>query len=534
MLTLGLEGKLDGGWKWNVGFSGSQNDALAWDTGNWNNQRLAAALDAVVNPANGQIVCNVTLVNPAANPGCLPLNPFGPTSASAAAIAYVQGRTQFNTVTKMNSVDGSIVGSPFSTWAGPVQTALSAEWRDLSLSVDSDAQPSMTANCTDLRFNCTAGTPLWGTNTQSNAYGSQSVREGALEVGVPLLKDVAFAQAVDLNGAVRYTDYSTSGSVDTWKLGLEWHFNDAVTARATRSRDIRAPNLNELFAPTSPTVIAATDVHTGFSGAITDISGSNLNLNPEKADTWTAGLVFRPSFIPRFSLAVDWYSISIGNAIVVLDGASPTIQNECEASGGTATVCSLIVRPLPFSNHTLANTATAFLSEPVNASIVSTKGIDVEANYRTPIAGGNLTLRALSSYQPHIFEQDYAGAPRQDYAGVPPAASTRVTLFAQYAWQDLSVNVQERWRSSYAWNADPTLVFDTPRISAAAYTDLTLSYHMQKWAEVYMTVQNLFDRQPGIWAQAGGAGIVPGLLGGFAYGDDLIGRDFTLGFRIRR
>jgi outer membrane cobalamin receptor len=93
-----------------------------------------------------------------------------------------------------------------------------------------------------------------------------SVWETALEVDAPLLKDLPRVQSLDLNSAARYTDYDTSGTVWTWKLGGEWHVNDDLSLRATRSRDIRAPNLNDLFSPALVNPAGVTDAHTGIVG----------------------------------------------------------------------------------------------------------------------------------------------------------------------------------------------------------------------------------------------------------------------------
>jgi hypothetical protein len=39
------------------------------------------------------------------------------------------------------------------------------------------------------------------------------------ELAIPLLKDLPLVSSLDANLAGRYTDYSTSGSVETWKVG---------------------------------------------------------------------------------------------------------------------------------------------------------------------------------------------------------------------------------------------------------------------------------------------------------------------------
>ena len=181
----GFSGSL-GTWKWDVsgnyGKTTLKNNFLY----NTNNDRLSAALDAVVNPANGQIVCNSTLTNPGLRPDCAPLNLFGPTSASQAALDYVFQTTHFQAQTKTTDFNASIAGSPFSIWAGPVQTAFSAEWRKTSYQSKTDADATSAPVCsTGLRFNCNANTLLW-----RNAFGNRSevsvnVKEVSAEFEAP-------------------------------------------------------------------------------------------------------------------------------------------------------------------------------------------------------------------------------------------------------------------------------------------------------------------------------------------------------------
>ena len=417
MGVAGLEGNLGDKFKWDVGYTHTENRQFTRNNANINQQRSLSALDAVdqglytTGVANGNIVCRVTLSNPGLYPGCVALNVFGPTSESQAAIDYIVAVTSYRAVTKQDDFNASIAGSFFDTWAGPVQMALSGEYRKLSYKLDSDALPTP-ANCTGIRFNCTAGTLQFVSNVLANrSRVSQTVKEIAGEVNIPLLKDVPFFQEVNLNGAGRYTHYDTSGSVKTWKVGIDWHVDDQVTFRATRSRDIRAPNLNELFAPTLINPAGANDTHTGITAQANFDSLSNPNLKPEVAQTTTAGVVLKPNFIPRFSLAIDYYRIKIGNAISIIQGNNATIQQICENSGGTSPYCDLIIRPLPFSNRTPANYPTDFLQIPQNAQAIFTRGIDIEANYSVPVAGGNLAARVLASYQPKLTTVQFAGAP---------------------------------------------------------------------------------------------------------------------------
>ena len=89
---------------------------------------------------------------------------------------------------------------------------------------------------------------------------------------IPVLKDAPFAQELSLNAAARYTDYSTSGGVSTWKVGASWIPVDSLRFRATRSRDIRAPTLNELFAAANSGQVAFLDVHTNTNARLTTTS----------------------------------------------------------------------------------------------------------------------------------------------------------------------------------------------------------------------------------------------------------------------
>jgi iron complex outermembrane receptor protein len=528
--NAGFEGKL-GKFKWDVSYLHAESVQRTSNNHNLDNQRLAAALDAVRDPASGNIVCRVTLTNPGLYPGCVPMNVFGQSTESQAAVDYVVTKTTYRATTKMDTFGGGISGSPFATWAGDVQAAISGEYRKLDYKLLSNAQP-IAADCTGLRFNCSPSTLKYISDVLGNRSPvSTEVKEAAIEVDVPLLKDVPFFQSLNVNGAGRYTDYDVSGSVQTWKLGVDWHVNDAITLRGTRSRDIRAPSINELFAPVRITPAGTQDVHTGIVGQAPFIQSSNPNLVPEVAQTWTAGVVLRPAFIPRFSLSIDWYKIKIANAITTIQGQNPTIQNICEASNGTSSFCDLIQRPLPFSDRSAANVATGFLSRPENAQTLKTNGIDFEMNYALPIGPGNLSTRTLVSYQPKLSTVQFVGAPVLNAADTPGQAKWRVTAFLKYAIGKFAVDVQERWHAGTTYNSDRTLVYALPRLPAASYTNVTFSLNNDK-IDYFLSVRNVFNKATVAYAAVGGPAGVPGLQGGYVPGDDNLGRYFNVGFRF--
>src|SRR5690606_37046454 len=133
-------------------------------------------------------------------------------------------------------------GDLVNLWAGPLGAAFGAEYRKEE--IEAVADPVSEANG-------------WHSSNRKAISGSYDVKEIFGELAVPLVRDLPFANAIDLNLAVRYTDYSSSGGVTTWKVGGTWDLSGALRLRITRSRDIRAGNLGELFTPTAVLVTRA-------------------------------------------------------------------------------------------------------------------------------------------------------------------------------------------------------------------------------------------------------------------------------------
>ena len=542
-VDAGFDGKFGGDYTWQTSFSHSQTQQIVRQNANINNERLSAALDAVTNPSNGQTVCAVTLTNPGLYPGCSPLNVFGPTAASQAAVDYILQSTQYLSTTTMDDVSASVTGAPFSTWAGPVNTALSGEWRREGWRLNSNAQPTDPVSCVGLEYNCSASTqPYADAVTADRSPVSETVREAAIETVIPVLKDVYLAKNVSINGAARYTYYDTSGSATTWKGGLDWQFNDELSFRATRSRDIRAPTLADLYAPISKSTITITDLLTGQSPLVAQQQGGNANLKPEVGYTTTTGFVYKPEWLPSFSFSIDSFLINITNAITSVQGTNPTVQAACYASGGSSPYCALQSRPDGYTNTSAANAVTEWYSEEINISSQKTSGADIEANYVAHVFDHPIAVRFFSTYQPHIIYTT-PGLTSIDLGGVAFSSNAlqaspvwRNTLTVAFSpFENFGVNIMERERSGLKYSGDPTQIVSSPTIPAVAYTDLNLSYRQDMLAgqvEWFVNVQNLFNKQPPPAAFVGANGAV-GTFGGFVYGDDPLGAYFTVGFRYR-
>jgi outer membrane receptor protein involved in Fe transport len=551
-VMTGLEGKL-GKYSWELGLV--HGDAKLDDThnNNVNNWRLSAALDAVTN-ASGQVVCYVSTTAAAANfPGCVPINVFGPGSESQQALDYVLDSTRYIAKTVQDEVSASLSGAPFDTWAGPFNTALSVEWRKQSFSSTSGMPPTDPTRCATLGLraaltNCTTINQEWGISFGNRSKVSQTVTEGAFEFDLPLLKDAGFAKALNLNGAVRYTNYDTSGSSTTWKLGLDWNINDSWRVRGTRSKDIRAPTLNDLFAPSVPTAQNVTDLLlVGVPGATSQsqvprYEYGNPNLKAEVGNTATFGIVFEPQSLPGFSASLDAYDIRVTDAIMSFSGTDQAIQTVCYNSGGTSPYCGLQTRALGNFSRVPANIVTAWATTVYNIAEVYTWGADLELNYATRIGAHPLVLRGMLTWQPHIVYErpglstvDQGGA-SYGFGGLQASPTKRATLLVRYGFtSQLSADLQTRWRNSLSMIGDPTLATNGVPIPSFWTSNLNVNYRVPAVSgemDVFVNVQNVFDKLPPP-ANFYGTAATTGQFGGFAVGDDIIGRYFTAGLRYK-
>jgi len=313
----------------------------------------------------------------------------------------------------LNTFAGTATGEPFEMWAGPVSVALSAEHRK-------EAATGFASDF-DLARSFFAG-------NYAPTIGSYSVTEGAFETVIPLARDESWARSFDLNAAVRATDYSVSGYVTTWKVGATYNPVDDITFRVTRSRDIRAPNIGDLFSGGTSGTGTIVDKFRNETYPILTLTGGNLSLQPEKADTTGLGVVFQPTFLPGFGSSIDYYNIDIKGALAQL--GSQRIMDRCFA--GDAGLCSLIVRSAPAAGQQYGlithvnNLARNLVSQQA-------RGIDFEASYNMRLADinedwdGNLQIRGLATKVLRLDSTDIDGI-LQRGAGVGGTVATGAPL----------------------------------------------------------------------------------------------------------
>lgn len=504
-------GRISEKWRWDAYYQYGRTELDVALRNTTNRANFTRAIDAVRDPATGRIVCRSTLTDP--SNGCVPLNIFGIGVADPAAIRYVQGvATQALTLTE-DAGAVSISGDPFDTWAGPVSTVLGVEYRKEEISGTAD--PISVVNG-------------FFTGNFKPTTGDYDVKEAFFETVVPLARDMPALHRLEFNGAARYTDYSLSGDVTTWKVGLSYNPIQDLRLRAVRSRDIRAANVGELFqaGQTQRNDVVDTTRPSRPSLSILRVTSGNTALTPEIADTTSFGVVYSPSWLPQFSGSVDYYSIDIEDAIATL--GNQEIVDRCAA--GETEACTLIVRDA-------AGNITQLLAIPINVAEQKTEGFDVQASWRQDLGNfGTLTFRALVSHIENLtlingpVKTEYAGL---NSGGVYNTPDWRWFGSIDYTLNELSLTASARGFGSgvydNAWVSGVNI--DDNRIPGATYFDLAGAYRFElpgdSGVEAYFKVENLLDKDPEVVA---GAGLSALQTNPTIY--DVVGRYYRIGLRM--
>lgn len=487
--VLSLEGELGPDWSWNAYYQQGESETDMRGLNNQQPARYRLAVDAVrVTTANvgtsglplGSIVCRSSLADP--GNGCRPLNVFGVGNASPEAIQYVNevartgGHYMLGTL-KQQVVSVAMQGTlPFGLPAGRIATAFGLEYREEQ--GRQQASPAAQASTFQL-------------GNFKDFYGKYDTKEAFVEFNVPLLKDQG-VQSLAFDAAGRLTDYSTSGEVETYKLGLTSQLVNDLRIRMSYSFDIRAPQLFDLFNTGTPVTGTAIDPNTGLGVSIFSTSQGNLTLQPEESTTLSVGFVLTPSWLDGLSFSLDYYDIDIDGAFASFNTA--TTLEQCAA--GVQMFCD----NLRFNGP--GGALSEIFSQPLNADTLKTSGLDLALDYRTFAGDGALNFNLVANY---MFEQvltrlgapfDYAGSLGNDspQQGVP---KLNATASLTYVLGDWSATVQGRVvgasKINTAWGP---LDIDDNDIPAHYYMDLRSSYTFASGVQLYAALDNVLDKDP--------------------------------------
>ncbi|MDB5702158.1 MAG: hypothetical protein JWL66_2357 [Sphingomonadales bacterium] len=482
--------------------------------------------------------------------GCVPLNLFTTGTIPQSQLAFVLRDALQDTKTTQFVAGANLTGdlgflqSPFAE--RPAAFSFGVEYRRETGATKVDA-------------NYASGDLIYYGQGQ-NISGKYTVKEVYGEIKVPLVQNRPFFYSLGLEGGFRYSDYSTVGSVYTYKGGGDWAPVEGVRFRGIYQRAVRAPNIYELYSP----VVAGTgslnndpcagtgvtaanaaiciaqgapanrigSIPAPISGQINIFSGGNPNLKAEKSDTFTAGVVVNLPSLRAFSFSVDYYNIRIANAI---DSTPPSITvNQCYNidKNAASAACSGIVR----------NSLDGSLSGPLNVgvpgrlgniAVIKTSGIDVAASYH----GGEQTgfsygLSVAGTYTASYKKQS---DPTQEAIQCAGRFGSGCNLEPIAKWKhvvDLNlgfngINFSTRWRYFGAVKEDAQTSILVSRIPSFSYFDETASFAVNDKFTFRAGVQNLFDKKSPIVGDTVGADANAGSTFPNTY--DVIGRTFFAG-----
>lgn len=534
------------------GIRGKLNDHLSFDVagsyGESTNDHTEAGYYSVSRVRDALLATNKTTCL-SGNVGCVPLNIFGPIGSVTPAMNRYVSVPAFSVIrASLAQVSGQVNGdfgytSPFA--ATPVKFAVGADYRDYQASQNGDIEKTTPGE-------------LGLDSTLTPFSGGYNVLEGFGELIAPLVEDKPFIQNLTLETGVRYSHYrvDTPGNptfnTTTYKAGGSWTPVTGLKLRGVYQHAVRAPNINELFQPASPSltnlsadpcsgskpvgnalltaVCLAQGAPASKIGLISDpASGQpnttvagNLALKPENSNSITLGVVLEPKqFIPGLTLTVDYFNINVKNAITSLsplDAVNACFGNVTAASA-TSLACTVIQRN-PSTGALDGDPATTpGLFLPLsNLGTLLTDGIDLGANFRHAVGPGVLNLsfqgtwtrRALFKATPTALNRECVGfySTNCGSAGAPEKGS----LQPEYVWNQRTtysvggVDFSVLWRHISALRQEPDDVAngDGPAIPAFArikpydYLDGSARFTISERFQVTVSCQNMGGRKPPI------------------------------------
>ncbi|MDT8397519.1 MAG: TonB-dependent receptor [Pseudomonadales bacterium] len=571
----GFDAVLPNGWDLRASFQHGDSKVTSAARKILRIDKFFLAMDAVVDPASGEIVCNIALQNPTpaqlkasvegqlfASPlavngvpvdspigtdiipsECVPINVFGDGNVSQAAADYVVSDEKKG-VRSLNQefAEMLLTGEVFDGFgAGPVSFAAGFTYRH-----ESFAQFSLplfaergVANAPELGIR---GIPQGFTgpgNRSLNQFSATGVASGSFDVwevfselNIPVWESASGGQRLALNGAYRSSDYSTSGRVGTWKVGGDIQVVNDLRIRVTRSRDVREPNFAEQFEAGGGGGTVIDPVFNDAIFSITSFNGFNPVLAPEEAKTITTGMVYQPTFAPwieGFQVSADWYIINLSGAVGQL--GAQRIVDDC-FDFNIQELCSLITRDAD------TNIVLSVFNKNFNIGGAKTEGVDIEVQYSLEpdlFASQNesLTLRGFAGRLIENSTSTADGAKTDAVGGLNrPKWTANVT--ANYNVGPYGIQWQQRYYDSTLINVNwvEGVDVDDNTIASQSISNLALSYNREfgnggNWRAV-LNITNLFDREPPVVpsiSQRGGSQT-------FSDNFDIFGRRYQLSLNM--
>jgi iron complex outermembrane recepter protein len=533
--VLGIKGKIDNVWSYDASFQYSLVDLQLSQNNYFSIAKLNNALDVT-----GTVAAPACAIGPP----CVPYNIFTTGAVTQAMINYlyepglINGRIDQTDVIVDFTGDLGKYGIQLPTANSGLEVNVGGEYRDAK----SAFLPDEASQSGDL-----AGS---GGDTPPTS-GGIIARELFMEARMPLVEEKPGAQALDLQGGYRYSDYNLGFKTNTYSIGLDWSPIQDLRLRGSFNRSVRAPNIVELYTPATvgldgtygvdpcagavPTYTLAQCERTGVTpseyghiggnpaGQYNGLLGGNTSLLPETALTTSFGVGWTPSFLPNFRAQIDYYDIKIEDVISQIGGA--VILEQCAFND---TFCNLINRG---PAGTLWATTAGFITDTLeNVAQLQEKGVDVDLGYRfdMPANVGHALFAFQGTYMEHYTVTSLQGNPGSAYdcaglygsvcsgtaaVGVPaPRWRHRFTATWQTPWQEMDVTLAWRYigpvrldtlspnpnlaAPAGATIADGGISNTDAYLSSYSYFDLTASIKVAEKVTLRLGCNNILDKSP--------------------------------------
>ena len=521
-LSIGAEYDITDNWTADLVFTEGRTSGTENQSGNINTDRFFQALLLADADGDGNVDVdangNPTCSNPASNGGlsaCAPINIFGAGNISPEAADFIRTLAVIDTEYEMTQVQANIVGDTtglFELPGGPIGLAIGGEYREEVFAF----RPSQdVAASTISGFN--GAPPVSGDFDVYGAYG---------ELYLPLLSNVPFAETLALELAGRVEDYSTAGTAESYKIAGEWSPQGQIRFRASYNTAVRAPSINELFAPqgenfpsgsdpcastfTGDAALRALCVATGVpdgnigsanidlpSGQVREISGGNPDLFAEEAETLTIGAVVSPDGLPGLTLSVDYFDITIDDVIEDFGGGANNVISTCYGSplGGVGSpFCNAITRGQDGLITEISVTSQ-------NVARLDLRGVDFNVDYTRDTDIGLFGFNYLATFTDRNTLVPFEGGDPLRCAGNfgadcgEPVAEYTHRFTTSYG--NGPFRGQILWRFIGATNDDGGLgAVAIQELEEANYFDASGSFDITDNFSLTAGVRNVFDRDP--------------------------------------
>jgi iron complex outermembrane recepter protein len=561
--VVGVKGEVWGGWDYDLYYV--QGKVIYTDTylNDLSLTKIARAVNVVTDPSTGQPACASALDG--TDPNCVPWNIFQLGGVTQAATNYIDTPGLRNGFTE-RQVYGGTLGADLGMYG------MTSPWAKTGVGVSVGAEAGVDKIKLDVDQEFASG-DLAGQGGPTLAVNGQIQRRDIFgEIRVPIVEDRPGVQYLAVNGSYRYSDYTSLGKQsNTYGIGAEWNPVKEVKLRSSYQQAIRAPSIFELFLPQgrnlfngqdpcagpNPTATLAQCLRTGLpaslygssvltppAGQMNFLQGGNPNLDSEKAQTVTAGVVWQP--MRNLSASVDYYKIKVSNAIA---NVPPSLSlSQCISVG---VLCDLIHRD---SLGTLWIPATGGFITATNVNIakIETSGADVTADYTQPLPAGwgsGIAFSFLGTYLDTFKYDAGVGLGAYECAGfygptctsdvsptISPLAKWRHKLTTTWSTPWMGIDLSATWRHIDSvkldlTSSDPQLAGDFNPVEAKLgerdYLDLAVSWPITKQFTIWAGVNNVFDRDPPLAGSSSGvAGTVNDNGNTFPQTYDALGRRF--------